>query len=85
MWEVMSYGERPYWDMTNQDVSLQGGGRGLSGQPGGRGRPRTLGLFLDFQQVGPRSLRSWVRAAPSTVLVDSNICTGPWTLQGGQQ
>lgn len=21
MWEVMSYGERPYWDMTNQDVS----------------------------------------------------------------
>lgn len=24
MWEVMSYGERPYWDMTNQDVSLQG-------------------------------------------------------------
>lgn len=25
MWEVMSYGERPYWDMTNQDVSVQGG------------------------------------------------------------
>jgi len=22
MWEVMSYGERPYWDMSNQDVSL---------------------------------------------------------------
>lgn len=22
MWEVMSYGERPYWDMTNQDVSI---------------------------------------------------------------
>ncbi|CAJ0954535.1 unnamed protein product, partial [Ranitomeya imitator] len=21
MWEVMSYGERPYWEMTNQDVS----------------------------------------------------------------
>lgn len=20
MWEVMSYGERPYWDMSNQDV-----------------------------------------------------------------
>ncbi|XP_074970313.1 ephrin type-B receptor 2 isoform X1 [Phalacrocorax aristotelis] len=20
MWEVMSYGERPYWDMTNQDI-----------------------------------------------------------------
>lgn len=22
MWEVMSYGERPYWDMTNQDVCI---------------------------------------------------------------
>ena len=20
MWEVMSFGERPYWDMSNQDV-----------------------------------------------------------------
>jgi len=20
MWEVMSYGERPYWEMSNQDV-----------------------------------------------------------------
>lgn len=29
MWEVMSYGERPYWDMTNQDVSLQDMGRAL--------------------------------------------------------
>ena len=22
MWEVMSYGERPYWDMSNQDVGV---------------------------------------------------------------
>lgn len=22
MWEVMSYGERPYWDMSNQEVSM---------------------------------------------------------------
>lgn len=22
MWEVMSYGERPYWGMSNQDVSV---------------------------------------------------------------
>lgn len=22
MWEVMSFGERPYWDMSNQDVRL---------------------------------------------------------------
>lgn len=28
MWEVMSFGERPYWDMSHQDVSalqLRGG------------------------------------------------------------
>lgn len=25
MWEVMSYGERPYWDMSNQDVSVPWG------------------------------------------------------------
>lgn len=24
MWEVMSFGERPYWDMSNQDVSVRG-------------------------------------------------------------
>lgn len=23
MWEVMSYGERPYWDMSNQEVSVK--------------------------------------------------------------
>lgn len=23
MWEVMSYGERPYWDMSNQEVSMK--------------------------------------------------------------
>lgn len=22
LWEVMSYGERPYWEMSNQDVSI---------------------------------------------------------------
>ena len=22
MWEVMSYGERPYWDMSDQEVSF---------------------------------------------------------------
>lgn len=22
MWEVISYGERPYWEMSNQDVSV---------------------------------------------------------------
>lgn len=23
MWEVMAFGERPYWDMSNHEVSLQ--------------------------------------------------------------
>ena len=23
MWEVISYGERPYWEMSNQDVSYK--------------------------------------------------------------
>lgn len=23
MWEVTSYGERPYWNLTNRDVSLE--------------------------------------------------------------
>lgn len=23
LWEVMSYGERPYWEMSNQDVSMR--------------------------------------------------------------
>lgn len=23
LWEVMSYGERPYWEMSNQDVSVE--------------------------------------------------------------
>lgn len=22
MWEVMSYGERPYWDMSDQEVNV---------------------------------------------------------------
>lgn len=29
MWEVMSYGERPYWDMSNQDVSGAKGERAV--------------------------------------------------------
>ncbi|KAF3856949.1 hypothetical protein F7725_017672 [Dissostichus mawsoni] len=33
MWEVMSYGERPYWDMTNQDVCHQRHRAGLPAAP----------------------------------------------------
>lgn len=33
MWEVMSYGERPYWDMSNQDVSAHRGAGGARQGP----------------------------------------------------
>ena len=37
MWEVLAYGERPYWNMTNRDVSA-GAWRGGGGPgPGGQG------------------------------------------------
>lgn len=40
-WEVMSYGERPYWDMSNQDVShrlrVGAGGRASERAEGGGG------------------------------------------------
>lgn len=47
MWEVMSYGERPYWDMTNQDVSLRDVGRvflGLQIEEGKTRAPRQMNL-----------------------------------------
>lgn len=37
MWEVLAYGERPYWNMTNQDVSL--GPRGEVQQWGSNREP----------------------------------------------
>ena len=37
MWEVLAYGERPYWNMTNRDVSARTWlGSGIPG-PGGEG------------------------------------------------
>lgn len=30
MWEVMSYGERPYWELSNHEVSAAGCRAGLS-------------------------------------------------------
>lgn len=38
MWEVLAYGERPYWNMTNRDVSVgpwpgRGGGAWRAGWP----------------------------------------------------
>lgn len=36
MWEVMSFGERPYWDMSNQDVSV----------------PQSYEAFLEWPHLG---------------------------------
>lgn len=33
MWEVMAFGERPYWDMSGQDVSDRGGSSSLPSDP----------------------------------------------------
>lgn len=39
MWEVLAYGERPYWNMTNRDVSARTlAGQGRLGARGKRGR-----------------------------------------------
>jgi serine/threonine protein kinase len=49
MWEVMSFGERPYWDMSNQDVSVLLSYLGILSpgiQGGGMG-------FPDSSMVGP--------------------------------
>lgn len=45
MWEVMSFGERPYWDMSNQDVSVSGTWLPQA-PPMGRGLPNPSLCFL---------------------------------------
>lgn len=52
MWEVMSYGERPYWDMTNQDVSLQG--RVLLASQVGEGKIQHSRPFADLPESGSK-------------------------------
>lgn len=54
MWEVMSYGERPYWDMTNQDVSLQDVGSALLASQVEEGKIRDYWPCSDFPEVEDR-------------------------------
>ncbi|KAI6063080.1 Ephrin type-B receptor 3 [Aix galericulata] len=42
MWEVMSYGERPYWDMSNQDVSAHRGAGGARQGPERGSQPASV-------------------------------------------
>lgn len=81
MWEVMSYGERPYWDMTNQDVSLRE--RASLTSQSGRGRSSIL-AFCWSPGEREQGLRPRARAAPSPIMADSGVCTGPWMLQGAR-
>lgn len=64
MWEVLAYGERPYWNMTNRDVStrpwLSKGGMGLGGRDSLK-----LGVVLPL----PRSSAPWRRGT---------ACRHPW-------
>lgn len=45
MWEVMSFGERPYWDMSNQDVSVSSTWLPQTPNPIQEIPQATLGLF----------------------------------------
>lgn len=64
MWEVLAYGERPYWNMTNRDVSVGAWpGRG-GGGPRRAGQPRARHLA-----PSPRSSAPWRRGT---------ACQHPW-------
>lgn len=65
MWEVMSYGERPYWDMSNQDVS---GARVVQGVGAGWGVE--LVAHSRFPCSRLRSSMPWSRITG---------CPHPWT------
>lgn len=68
MWEVMSFGERPYWDMSNQDVSV----------------PWTYHIFLEYSHLGygygwgwgsQRVHRCWVLEAMRVTQKRVDLCT----------
>lgn len=64
MWEVLAYGERPYWNMTNRDVSRGPWlGRGAGAVEGGTASSPAL------CSPHPRSSAPWRRAT---------ACPRPW-------
>lgn len=59
MWEVMSYGERPYWEMSNQDVSFLVLTVGVNGRYGFHSLFSLLKPLTDLMQnVSAAKLRS---------------------------
>ena len=72
MWEVLAYGERPYWNMTNRDVSAGPWlGRGRWG-PWREGRPPAQHCACPHPRSsapwrrGTACLRPWAARAPCT-------------------
>lgn len=66
MWEVLAYGERPYWNMTNRDVSVgPSPGRG-SWSLGGQDRLEPSAVL-----PLPRSSAPWRRGT---------ACRHPWAV-----
>lgn len=64
-WEVMSYGERPYWDMSNQDVSHQQAG----GQGGREGGGTRVFLFVSSHSRLPARSRKNTRKMKTSIWV----------------
>lgn len=67
MWEVLAYGERPYWNMTNRDVSAHGRGAARC-NPASPPAPSQGGLGKRDPKSSP-CLSSAPRGAMHTVLV----------------
>lgn len=63
MWEVMAFGERPYWDMSGQDVS----------DPEPR-LPDLCPLTLDLLALGPSSLSTCFRSCLATLSLPGLGC-----------
>lgn len=84
MWEVMSFGERPYWDMSNQDVSISWSHQPALkclvswavGRRGGRGC-----LLRELITVG--SLR-WGECHGEEVICVSSLITAHLVTDGGR-
>lgn len=79
MWEVMSYGERPYWDMTNQDVSLQE--RASLASQVGKGDPTFL-AFADLPESGRTISEVLGKGSCQPVMAESHVCTVPGPSRG---
>lgn len=90
MWEVMSFGERPYWDMSNQDVSVGGT---WSPQTPTRGFPQTVACqpLLSGVSSGPynpnlrRPSKEYKEPLSTSVSANQRVQHGDVTIPGPPQ